>query len=326
MRPPASRRRPGHRRRARRAGRPAGPRPAAQLQRRDARGAGHAGRRARRCAPTRVGDTEEATRAAIGAALEEADVLVLSGGVSVGPHDHVKPALAGPRRRRGLLARRAAPRARRPGSARAATRSSSACPATRSPRWSPSCSSPARRSGRCRARPHEPERIVSHLDAAIPRHPDRDECVRVTLARRLRDADRAAGLAPAHLDARRRRLRDRHRRRRLGAARRPGRRRARLAQALDVGQHAVGQRRERGRRLLHGQRAVGQQLLEPAAVGGVDVAGQPRGRLRRAARRAADRWSRSPRSGDRGPPGPRARSRRAAPRPAGTPRSRARRR
>ena len=40
-----------------------------------------------------VGDTEEATRAAIGAALEEADVLVLSGGVSVGPHDHVKPAL-----------------------------------------------------------------------------------------------------------------------------------------------------------------------------------------------------------------------------------------
>ena len=40
-----------------------------------------------------VADTEEATRAAIAAALDEADVLVLSGGVSVGPHDHVKPAL-----------------------------------------------------------------------------------------------------------------------------------------------------------------------------------------------------------------------------------------
>jgi molybdopterin molybdotransferase len=42
----------------------------------------------------RVGDTREATDAAIAAALDGADVLVLSGGVSVGPHDHVKPALA----------------------------------------------------------------------------------------------------------------------------------------------------------------------------------------------------------------------------------------
>ena len=40
-----------------------------------------------------VADTEAATRAAIAAALDETDVLVLSGGVSVGPHDHVKPAL-----------------------------------------------------------------------------------------------------------------------------------------------------------------------------------------------------------------------------------------
>jgi molybdopterin biosynthesis enzyme len=29
--------------------------------------------------------------------------------------------------------------------------------------------------------PHEPERIVAHLAESIPRHPDRDECVRVTL-------------------------------------------------------------------------------------------------------------------------------------------------
>lgn len=38
-------------------------------------------------------DDPEATRAIIAEALEAADVLVLAGGVSVGPHDHVKPAL-----------------------------------------------------------------------------------------------------------------------------------------------------------------------------------------------------------------------------------------
>lgn len=40
-------------------------------------------------------DDPEATRAAIAPALEEADVVVLCGGVSVGEHDHVKGALAG---------------------------------------------------------------------------------------------------------------------------------------------------------------------------------------------------------------------------------------
>ncbi len=40
-----------------------------------------------------VGDTFAATRDAIAAALAEVDVLVLSGGVSMGAHDHVKPAL-----------------------------------------------------------------------------------------------------------------------------------------------------------------------------------------------------------------------------------------
>lgn len=40
-----------------------------------------------------VADTEHAAREAIGQALAGADVLILSGGVSVGPHDHVKPAL-----------------------------------------------------------------------------------------------------------------------------------------------------------------------------------------------------------------------------------------
>lgn len=40
----------------------------------------------------RVGDDLDVTRAAIAGLLAGADVLVASGGVSVGPHDHVKPA------------------------------------------------------------------------------------------------------------------------------------------------------------------------------------------------------------------------------------------
>jgi molybdopterin molybdotransferase len=38
-------------------------------------------------------DTQEDTEEALGMALDEADVVLISGGVSVGPHDHVKPAL-----------------------------------------------------------------------------------------------------------------------------------------------------------------------------------------------------------------------------------------
>jgi molybdopterin molybdotransferase len=127
-----------------------------------------------------VADTEEATRRAIAAALDEADVLVLSGGVSVGPHDHVKPAL------QALGVDEAFWRvALRPGR----------------PTWFGTrgdtlvfglpgnpvsamvtfmlFARPAL--GAMQGAPHEPERIICHLDAAIPRHPDRDECVRVTL-------------------------------------------------------------------------------------------------------------------------------------------------
>lgn len=47
------------------------------------------------CAPAqRIRDNRAATEAALAAALEASDVVVVSGGVSVGPHDHVKPALA----------------------------------------------------------------------------------------------------------------------------------------------------------------------------------------------------------------------------------------
>jgi molybdopterin molybdotransferase len=42
----------------------------------------------------RLPDDRAQTQGALNHALERADVLVISGGVSVGPHDHVKPALA----------------------------------------------------------------------------------------------------------------------------------------------------------------------------------------------------------------------------------------
>ena len=43
---------------------------------------------------SRVPDEHDATREALAAALDAANVVCVSGGVSVGPHDHVKPALA----------------------------------------------------------------------------------------------------------------------------------------------------------------------------------------------------------------------------------------
>jgi molybdopterin molybdotransferase len=41
----------------------------------------------------RVGDDLDATVAVLGAALRDVDMLITTGGVSVGPHDHVRPAL-----------------------------------------------------------------------------------------------------------------------------------------------------------------------------------------------------------------------------------------
>ncbi|MEJ7798587.1 MAG: gephyrin-like molybdotransferase Glp [Solirubrobacteraceae bacterium] len=45
-------------------------------------------------ARVRVGDELEATVAVLRAALRDVDMLITTGGVSVGPHDHVRPALA----------------------------------------------------------------------------------------------------------------------------------------------------------------------------------------------------------------------------------------
>ena len=44
--------------------------------------------------PQRLPDDRQATRDGIAGALEASDVVLISGGVSVGPHDHVKPVLA----------------------------------------------------------------------------------------------------------------------------------------------------------------------------------------------------------------------------------------
>jgi len=44
--------------------------------------------------PRRLPDDRAATESAIARALAESDVTIISGGVSVGPHDHVRPALA----------------------------------------------------------------------------------------------------------------------------------------------------------------------------------------------------------------------------------------
>jgi molybdopterin molybdotransferase len=45
--------------------------------------------------PERLPDDRSQTRAGLERALKRADVVVISGGVSVGPHDHVRPALEG---------------------------------------------------------------------------------------------------------------------------------------------------------------------------------------------------------------------------------------
>ena len=127
-----------------------------------------------------VRDTEEDTREAIADALERADVVVLSGGVSVGPHDHVKPALD------ALGVREVFWRvALRPGR----------------PTWFgtrgrtlvfglPGNPVSSMVTFILFARPaivalqgaeHRARRVSARLAEAIPRHPDRDECVRVTL-------------------------------------------------------------------------------------------------------------------------------------------------
>jgi molybdopterin molybdotransferase len=127
-----------------------------------------------------VRDTEAQTRAAIAGALERADVVVLSGGVSVGPHDHVKPALE----TLGVneIFWRVALRPGRP--TWFGTRGETLVFGL------PGNPVSAMVTFVLFARPalaalqgaaHQPERESARLAGPIPRHPDRDECVRVTL-------------------------------------------------------------------------------------------------------------------------------------------------
>ncbi|HEX7298594.1 MAG TPA: gephyrin-like molybdotransferase Glp [Solirubrobacteraceae bacterium] len=153
-----------------------------------------------------VRDTEEQTRAAIAGALESADAVILSGGVSVGPHDHVKPALEAlgvdevfwrvalrPGRPTWFGTRGETLVFGLPGNPVSAmvTFMLFARPALAA----------------LQGAPHRPQRETARLTAPIPRQPDRDECVRVTLrdglatptgpqgSHQLRSMLRADGLA-----------------------------------------------------------------------------------------------------------------------------------
>ena len=133
------------------------------------------GRRRRRLAA--VADDEDAHRAALERGLV-ADVLVTSGGVSVGPHDLVRAIRPSSASRRCSGASRSS-RASRSRSACAARRSCSACPETRSRRSWASSSSCARRCSRCRAhaRADAPVR-AGRLGGCGATQPGRDEFVR----------------------------------------------------------------------------------------------------------------------------------------------------
>jgi molybdopterin molybdotransferase len=127
-----------------------------------------------------VPDTAERTRAAIAGGLQDADVLVLSGGVSVGPHDHVKPALEEQGVREVFW--RVALRPGRPtwfGTHRETLVFGLPGNPVSAMVTFLLFARPALAA--LQGAPHEPDRFVAHLGAAIPRHPDRDECVRVTL-------------------------------------------------------------------------------------------------------------------------------------------------
>jgi molybdopterin molybdotransferase len=130
---------------------------------------------------TVVRDTEAETRDAIAKALAEADVLVLSGGVSVGPHDHVKPALQA----LGVdeVFWRVALRPGRP--TWFGTRGETLVFGLPGNPVSAMVTfllfvRPALAA--LQGAPHDPDRFVARLTQPIPRHPDRDECVRVTMA------------------------------------------------------------------------------------------------------------------------------------------------
>jgi molybdopterin molybdotransferase len=132
----------------------------------------------------RLPDDRAATEAGLAAALDSADVVIVTGGVSVGPHDHVKPALAGlgveevfwrvalqPGKPTWFGRRGAVLVFGLPGNPVSAvvTFSLFVRPAL------------ARLQGRTDEHPLEPDAV---LGAAVRRNPDREQAVRVRLERR----------------------------------------------------------------------------------------------------------------------------------------------
>ena len=212
---PSAGHRADHRRRAAGAGRAAATGRDPQLERALARRRWSSARAPSWSGPRIVPDDPSATEAALAAALRRATSWSSRGGVSVGRARPRAPGTRAARGRAGLLARRAAARGAdllRGRPARRGAARASACPETRSRRWSPSCSSSARRSGRCSGRRRATADDRRARQRATRRSRPRTQLVRCRLE--LRDdgwhahADRTAGLARAHLDAGRRRARD----------------------------------------------------------------------------------------------------------------------
>jgi molybdopterin molybdotransferase len=127
-----------------------------------------------------VRDTEQQTREAIAEALDRADVVVLSGGVSVGPHDYVKPALEA----LGVdeVFWRVALRPGRP--TWFGTRAETlvfGLPGNPVSSMVTFVLFARPALAALQGAPHTPQRESARLGAPVPRHPDREECVRVTL-------------------------------------------------------------------------------------------------------------------------------------------------
>ena len=181
----------------------------------------------------RLPDDREATIEGIGAAIEASDVVIITGGVSVGPHDHVKPALSALHVRQLFWSVALQPGKPTwfgvagdgtlvfglPGNPVSAvvTFSLFVAPALAAMQGAPA---PA------------PPTPTAVLGTELARNPRREQAVRVSLddgpGRRDRDADRRAGVAHPQLAAGRRRARDdpdgrrRRRRRRPDQAARAG--------------------------------------------------------------------------------------------------------
>ena len=158
----------GDRRRAGRAAAARWAREICELERARARRRWPTRRRRRVVLARRVRATTPRPPAALAGADAAADVVCVSGGVSVGPHDHVKGALADAGRRGALLARGAAARASRRGSARppATTLWPSGCPGNPVSAGHLPAVRPARAAGAPGRRPRPPRGSSARLDAA----------------------------------------------------------------------------------------------------------------------------------------------------------------